>query len=364
MAHHIMVQATPLPNVRGRVKYISSERKQENLVAVFSSTNDPTFWRDLANHCQEQAKYSKSGKACEGRELMVMLANELSIIKDGQELAKDISEVVKKLTGTENVVGVHWNKEKNNFHAHIVFSENQEVNIVKRGAVLTRNTYFNSEGQRSNKRDCIDANGELLPGCSFVPKGSCKEEIIRFGAKNEALSSKSFLRTVKQQLADLQNDYLQEQRFELFKDDGLHIPQQHIGKKVTEEIERDMRAKNAVIRHFNNRVDEILETAEKVSEESFLSTTEELKRVRSNIKSKALQREWGYSIWHYERIIKKRLEEMKKFLATRKRAFNEIMGSAQERNEQMQAAYKAQEKEPGKEHAGNSDNDNQDFGRR
>ena len=339
MAHHIMVKATPLPNVRGRVNYISSEKKQENLVAVFSSTNDPTFWKDLANHCQEQAKFSKSGKACEGREFMVALANEISDIKDGQELAKDISEVLKELTGTENTVAIHWNKEKNNFHAHVVVAENPEVNIIKRGAVLTKNTYYNSEGQRSNKRDCIDADGELLPGCIFVPKGSCKEEIIRFGAKNEVLSSKRFLRTVKQHLADLQNDYLQEQRFELFKDDGLHIPQQHIGNRVTDEIEREIRAKNAVISHFNNQVDEILITAKKVSETSFLNITEQLKKARSNIKSKALQREWGYSIWHYDNQIKKRLDEMRKFLATRKKPFNEIMEPARERSEQALAEY-------------------------
>ena len=332
MAHNIMVKATPLPNIRGRVGYIRSEKKQENLAAVFSSTNDRTFWKGLSDHCQEQSKYSKHDKACEGREFMVMLANEISEIKDGQQLAKEMSEVLKNLTGTENVVAIHWNQKKNNYHAHIVVAENKEINLVKKGAVLTRNTYYNSEGQRANKKECIDADGKLLPGCSFIPKGSCKEEFIRFGPKVEELSSKDFLRTVKKRMADLQNEYLQEDRFVVFKDDGMHLKQQHAGKNLTDEQQARVEEKNALIREYNRTVDETLEVASKIGEKVLQKAIDDLTFIRGDIKKYALRTSWMESIRFYLEQMKGNLKVLQTQLSRRKTSLQDIIKGADSRS--------------------------------
>ena len=62
-----------LHNVRGRIYYISSPKTQENLYAVYETT-DRNFWTDLAKY--NQAEFKKSGtegKCIEARELIIAL---------------------------------------------------------------------------------------------------------------------------------------------------------------------------------------------------------------------------------------------------------------------------------------------------
>jgi hypothetical protein len=53
MPRNSFIQMTKLHNVRGRIYYISSPKKQENLYAVYETT-ERSFWSDLAkcNHAE------------------------------------------------------------------------------------------------------------------------------------------------------------------------------------------------------------------------------------------------------------------------------------------------------------------------
>ena len=71
MPRNSFIQMTKLHNVRGRIYYISSPKKQENLYAVYETT-DRNFWTDLAKY--NQAEFKKSGtegKCIEARELII-----------------------------------------------------------------------------------------------------------------------------------------------------------------------------------------------------------------------------------------------------------------------------------------------------
>lgn len=57
MPRNSFIQMTKLHNVRGRIYYISSPKKQENLYAVYETT-DRNFWTDLAKY--NQAKFKKT----------------------------------------------------------------------------------------------------------------------------------------------------------------------------------------------------------------------------------------------------------------------------------------------------------------
>lgn len=73
MPRNSFIQMTKLHNVRGRIYYISSPKKQENLYAVYETT-DRNFWTDLAKY--NQAEFKKSGtegKCIEARELIIAL---------------------------------------------------------------------------------------------------------------------------------------------------------------------------------------------------------------------------------------------------------------------------------------------------
>ena len=66
------IQMTKLSNVKGRITYISSHAKQENLYAVYE-TIERKFWRELAKCNQEEfAKSGTEGKCIEARELIML----------------------------------------------------------------------------------------------------------------------------------------------------------------------------------------------------------------------------------------------------------------------------------------------------
>jgi len=59
-----------LHNVRGRITYISSHAKQENLYAVYETT-DRHYWTELARFNQQEfLKSGTEGKCIEARELL------------------------------------------------------------------------------------------------------------------------------------------------------------------------------------------------------------------------------------------------------------------------------------------------------
>ena len=55
MPRNSFVQMSKLHNVRGRIYYISSDKKQENLYAVYETT-DRKFWTELAKCNQAEFK--------------------------------------------------------------------------------------------------------------------------------------------------------------------------------------------------------------------------------------------------------------------------------------------------------------------
>ena len=62
-----------LPDVRGRITYISSHAKQENLYAVYETT-DRCYWTELAKcNRQEFEKSGTEGKCIEAREFIIAL---------------------------------------------------------------------------------------------------------------------------------------------------------------------------------------------------------------------------------------------------------------------------------------------------
>ena len=58
IARNSFIQMSKLTNVKGRITYISSRAKQENLYAVYETT-ELQFWRELAKYNQEE--FRKSG---------------------------------------------------------------------------------------------------------------------------------------------------------------------------------------------------------------------------------------------------------------------------------------------------------------
>ena len=71
------LQVVKLPNVRGRVRYISDPKRQENLYATFTNV-ESKYWSYLSKENQKDFRKSGTdGKCIEARELIIMLSPSL-----------------------------------------------------------------------------------------------------------------------------------------------------------------------------------------------------------------------------------------------------------------------------------------------
>ena len=71
MARHSFIRMSKLPNVKGRIDYISSPDRQENLYATYQ-TADAEFWKNLAFESQQEfRRFGTEGKCIEATKALL-----------------------------------------------------------------------------------------------------------------------------------------------------------------------------------------------------------------------------------------------------------------------------------------------------
>ena len=245
------VRQTKLHDVCGRVRYISSHEEQEHLYATYE-TNKAPFWEDLAR--ESQAEFKKSGapgKCIEARELVIALPKSLQQFNPN-ELLKYFTEEFKKKYGVECSSALHHNPRKTNYHIHLIYSERTLLdNPVKK--VAGRNLFFNAEGKKvRTKKEIVDAEGNLLPGCRILPKGEVYEQQM-FSSKNEYFKSRAFIREVKHHYTEIMNQLSRpDEKLKVFNPDGPYLATKKIGKH--NPLEKEIREDNRVRDEWNRQV--------------------------------------------------------------------------------------------------------------
>ena len=107
-----------LPDVRGRITYISSHAKQENLYAVYETT-DRHYWTELAKCSQQEFQRSGTeGKCIEAREFIIALPESFPDLYEPDKLLQLFTDRFKEKYGVECVSALHHNKRKTNYHIH------------------------------------------------------------------------------------------------------------------------------------------------------------------------------------------------------------------------------------------------------
>ena len=296
IARNSFIQMSKLTNVKGRITYISSRAKQENLYAVYETT-ERQFWRELAKYNQEEFRKSGTeGKCIEARELIIALP-ESFVEYDPYHLLKLFTEHFKKNYEVECVSALHHNKRKTNYHIHLIFSERQLLKkpIIK---IASRNMFYDEQGKhRRTKKEILDEQGNLRAGCSIIPKGEVYESHI-FTKKDEWFKSDAFTREVKEMFTEIINSYLKEEseKLSVFQQGGVYLATKKIGKNNPKEAE--IRADNAVRQEWNRTVDVAL--VEGVPEEAILTVK------REKITDKTLQsiRTHGWLPDMFQQIIR------------------------------------------------------------
>lgn len=173
-----------LHNVRGRITYISSHARQENLYAVYETT-DRHYWTELARFNQQEfLKSGTEGKCIEARELIIALPESFPDLYDPDRLLQMFTNRFKKKYGVECVSALHHNKRKTNYHIHLIFSE-RELLPEPIEKIATRNMFYNEQKKHvRTKKEILDDSGNVRKSCKIIKKGEVYERTL-FTAKNK-----------------------------------------------------------------------------------------------------------------------------------------------------------------------------------
>ena len=110
-----------LLDVRGRITYISNLAKQENLYAVYETT-DRYYWTELARFNQQEfQKSGTEGECIEAREFIIALPESFPNLYEPDKLLQLFTDRFKEKYGVECVSALHHNKRKTNYHIHLIF---------------------------------------------------------------------------------------------------------------------------------------------------------------------------------------------------------------------------------------------------
>ena len=250
------IQMSKLTNLKGRINYISSHARQENLYAVYE-TSDRKFWTELARCNQEEFKKSGTeGRCIEAREVIIALP-ETFVEYEPDKLLKLFTEDFKQSYDVECISALHHNKRKTNYHIHLIFSERKLLDEpVEKTA--TRNMFYDENGKHvRTKKEILDEVGQLRCGCKIIPKGEVYERNV-FTIKDSRFKSDVFLDEVKRSYTDLINIYVRNdsEKLKVFDKNGVYLPMKKVGKNnpKAEQIKAD----NQVRSMWNQTVDRAL----------------------------------------------------------------------------------------------------------
>ena len=275
-----------LHNVRGRITYISSHAKQENLYAVYETT-DRHYWTELARFNQQEfLKSGTEGKCIEARELIIALPESFPELYDPDRLLQLFTNRFREKYGVECVSALHHNKHKTNYHIHLIFSE-RELLPEPIEKIATRNMFYNEQKKHvRTKKEILDDSGNVRKGCKIIKKGEVYERTL-FTAKNKLFKQEHYLDEAKRFYTDLINLLIEDDKNKLhvFDRNGLYLATKKIGKNnpKVEQIKED----NEVRMQWNHEVDRAL--VSQVPEDEIRQIKKEFitDRIRSSIKA------WG-----------------------------------------------------------------------
>ena len=284
MPRHSFIQMSKLPNVKGRISYITSHARQENLYAPYR-TADSTFWSNLARESQQEFQRSGTeGKCIEARELIIALP-EVYTQYEPQQVLTDFTEEFRRRYGVECVSALHHNKRKTNYHIHLIFSERKllpEPDVK----IASHSVFFDETGKRvRTKKEITGEDGQIRKGCTVIKKGEVYESHL-FTAKDTRFKGEPFLREIKEVYTELINRHISdpEQHLRVFDKNSVYLPTKKIGRNNPKEDE--INADNAARQEWNRTADMALLSG--ISEAKILEVkqTEIHEKASQSIKSK------------------------------------------------------------------------------
>lgn len=289
------IQMSKLSNVRGRIIYISSHAKQENLYAVYETT-ERSFWKELAL-CNRHAfqKSGTEGKCIEARELIIALPEDL-VQYEPEYVLEQFTRHFRYRYGVECISALHHNKTKTNYHIHLIFSERKLLDepIVKTAA---RSMFYDEKGKRvRTKKEILDGNGTIRKKCRVIKKGEVYEKML-FTIKDKRFKQEGFLEEVKQDFTAFINTFVfdEKKKLAVFDKHSPYLATKKIGKNNPKE--EQIKTDNWARTEWNRTVDRAL--VEGISREEVLRVKRE--EITEKVQESVLK--WGKRPWFFFSIV-------------------------------------------------------------
>ena len=283
MGRHSFIRMSKLTDVRGRVDYISNQKRQEHLYATYS-TVEPEFWKYLSEQAQHEFwKSNQSGGKCiEARELIIALPECLQ--SSSPDLVLQLfTEKFREQYGVQCTAALHHNKSKSNYHIHLIFADRDLLDKTQ-VKYASRNMYYDEQGHHvRTKKEVLDADGNLRPGCRMLPKGS-PYDVRWFSGHKDVFKSKAFLSDIKEMFTNLINQcvVLEEEKLTVFDPSGPYLATKKIGKN--NPMADAIRADNQVKQEWNQMVDQVLIAGGTVEEVTDFKREEVVQKVAASVK--------------------------------------------------------------------------------
>ena len=301
---------TKLKNVVGRSQYISDNQRQEHIV-LHSQENMIHSWNEYADYERQNKKNKEEN--IQGREIIIALPNELD--QDREKLKEIVDDYSFNLLGENRdfEYAVHWNKEKTNLHAHIIYSERERQK--KEPKRYKRDYYYNyEEGKMSSKKDPNAVITKHKGDIKYDKEGEI-EYTDQFSKKDTQFKSIEYNEKIKEQLAEILNKHDFKSR--VF-DNRIELPQAKLYKGASKDYKDKVSQSNKARREYNkeivNAVDEKLMpmTMAIIRKESIMKQVKEENSKTKSISSRGIE------------IIKESVEEVKAYVREKLERIKEV----------------------------------------
>ena len=295
MQRNSFIQMSKLSNVRGRITYISSHAKQENLYAVYETT-ERSFWKELAL-CNRYVfqKSGTEGKCIEARELIIALPEDL-VQYEPDYVLEQFTKHFKYRYDVECISALHHNKAKTNYHIHLIFSERKLLDepVIK---IAARSMFYDEKGKRvRTKKEILDENGNIRKKCKVIKKEDVYEKML-FTIKDKRFKQEGFLEQVKQDFTAFINTFVfdEKKKLAIFDKHSPYLATKKIGKNNPRE--EQIKTDNWARTEWNRTVDRAL--VEGISREEVL----QVKREEITEKVQESVHKWGNRPWFFFSIV-------------------------------------------------------------
>ena len=318
----IYAKCAKITGAKGRSFYLKDDKRQEEI--VFLKASMLHTWEE---HSDFEKAHQKTNTANnEALEVHIKLDN--SLYKDIDKLEKVCDELAEKIVGKNKdyEYAVHWNKERTNFHVHILFSEREnqlelEPKIYKKDIWQDKDTHKLAKANSENAV-LVHRKGEVQRD----KEGNIKYQSDIFKAKDTQYKERKWIHDKNKQVQEVFKKY----GFDFDRHDGVeknpYLSHKKLYKGASADYIEKAKAWNKEVKEYNKiikdnldklDIDALIKDKQEIYRQVNLANKEEKKITLSSI---SLVKQWK------DRLIAK----VKELVFDLKEKWNELISKDNE----------------------------------